>query len=68
MKHSVSKRKAHIGKAEKISVKKQCELLHISRSSHYYQIVPESHFILKLMGMIDREFMEHPWEGVPRMV
>lgn len=68
MKQSVSERKAHIGKAEKISVKKQCELLHISRSSHYYQKVPESDFNLKLMEMIDREFMEHPWKGVPRMV
>ena len=42
MKQSVSERKTHIGRAEKITVKKQCELLQISRSSHYYQKVPES--------------------------
>lgn len=68
MKQSVSERKTHIGRAEKITVKKQCELLQISRSSHYYQKVPESDFNLKLMEMIDREFMEHPWKGVPKMV
>lgn len=68
MKQSVSERKTHIGRAEKITVKKQCELLQISRSSHYYQKAPESDFNLKLMEMIDREFMEHPWKGVPRMV
>lgn len=68
MKQSVSEIKTHIGKAEKISVKKQCELLQISRSGHYYQKVPESDLNLKLIEMIDREFMEHPWKGVPRMV
>ncbi|MCU7695597.1 IS3 family transposase, partial [Haoranjiania flava] len=68
MKQSVSERKTHIDKAEKISVKTQCSLLQISRSSHYYLRVPESDFNLKLMEMIDREFLEHPWKGVPRMV
>ncbi|MFD2577118.1 hypothetical protein ACFSPU_12330, partial [Haoranjiania flava] len=42
-----------------------CSLLQISRSSHYYLRVPESDFNLKLMEMIDREFLEHPWKGVP---
>lgn len=63
-----SERKTHIDKAEKISVKSQCDLLQISRSSHYYQRVPESDLNLKLMRMIDEEFMKHPWKGVPRMV
>lgn len=61
MKQSVPERKTHIGKAEKISVKKQCELLQISRSSHYYQKVPESDFNLELMKMIDSKFVNSPF-------
>lgn len=68
MKQSVSERKTHIDKVEKISVKTQCGLLQISRSSHYYRRVPESELNLKLMRIIDAEFMRHPWKGVPRML
>lgn len=67
MNQSRGERKSHIGKAEKISVGRQCSLLGISRSSHYYRKVPEKKFNLELMKKIDREFMERSWLGVPRM-
>lgn len=35
MKQSYRARKAHVDKAHALSVKKQCEVLQISRSSHY---------------------------------
>lgn len=67
MKQCRRARKAHIDKANALSVKKQCEVLQISRSSHYYRKVPQSSLNLNLMRLIDEEFLNRPWKGVPRM-
>ncbi len=67
MKQSRRARKAHIDKANALSVKNQCEVLQISRSSHYYRKVPQSSLNLQLMRLIDEAFLNHPWKGVPRM-
>ncbi|WP_184875111.1 IS3 family transposase [Kaistella daneshvariae] len=42
-------------------------MLQISRSSHYYRKVPQSNLNLNLMRLIDEEFLNRPWKGVPRM-
>ncbi len=50
-----------------IPICRQCELLSLSRSSFYYQPVPVSDFNLRLMGLIDRQYMKDPSGGVPRI-
>lgn len=67
MNQTREERKTHVDKADVLSVKKQCELVSISRSSHYYQKVAESSLNLGLMRLIDEEFINSPWTGVPRM-
>ena len=54
------------GHAE-ISVRRQCELLGVNRSSLYYQPAGESEENLKLMGMLDEEYTRHPFYGSRRM-
>jgi len=67
MNQTKTQRNTHVDKAHRLSVNKQCELLSISRSSHYYQKASESNLNLELMRLIDEEFMNHPWMGVPKM-
>lgn len=69
MKQSYRARKAHVDKANVLSVKKQCEVLHISPSSYYYKKVPQSNLNLNLnlMRLIDEEFLNRPWKRVHRM-
>ncbi|GAB1450694.1 hypothetical protein MASR2M47_07500 [Draconibacterium sp.] len=50
-----------------LSVRKQCELLDLSRSSIYYQAVGESEENLRIMRLMDEEFLEHPTHGVLQM-
>jgi putative transposase len=52
---------------KKMSFRKQCELLDISRSGLYYEPKGESEYNLKLMNMIDKEYTDHPNMGVPSM-
>jgi len=51
----------------RLSVVRQCELVGISRSSHYYTAIGESAFTLELMRRIDRQFLETPWYGSRQM-
>ncbi|PPL04282.1 hypothetical protein [Parapedobacter indicus] len=67
MKETSAQRKAHVGKAAGLSIARQCELVSVSRSSFYYQPVGESSLNLELMRLIDEEYLQHPWLGVPRM-
>jgi putative transposase len=53
---------------EKISVRKQCELLMVSRSSLYYAPIPEKPENVKMMNIMDRHLLTHPTEGVVSMV
>lgn len=51
----------------RISITKQCELLGLSRSSYYYEPVPETTLNLEIMAAIDRKFIERPYYGSRRM-
>ena len=46
-----------------LSVRRQCELLGLPRASLYYQPAAETADNLRLMGLIDREYTEHPSKG-----
>ena len=52
----------------KISLRRQCELLKISRSRIYYKPVPVSEEDIEIMNYIDAKHTEHPFNGVERMV
>lgn len=51
----------------KLSVRRQCEILSLSRSTYYYQPVGESAHTLELMRRIDELFMEMPFLGSRQM-
>jgi putative transposase len=59
--------KGYISNNEKLSVRKQCDLLSLSRSSVYYKEVGESEENLRIMRLMDEEFHEHPTHGVIQM-
>ena len=50
-----------------LSIACQCKLLGISRSSFYYEAKGENPLNLKLMRMIDEQFLETPWYGSRQM-
>ena len=51
----------------RLSIRRQCELVSISRASFYRQPVRESPENLELMRIIDEAFMEMPWYGSRQM-
>lgn len=51
-----------------LSISRQCELLGLPRSSFYYEMVAETEVNLKLMALIDRQYMETPFYGSRRMM
>jgi putative transposase len=48
-------------------VRRQCALLGLSRSSLYYEPVPETPDNLRLMRLLDEEYTAHPFLGSRRM-
>ena len=50
-----------------LSIRRQCELLGLSRATYYYQPAQESDFNLKLMRLIDKQYLKTPFYGYPRM-
>lgn len=48
---------------ENLSIVKQCELLGLSRSTYYYEPVPETLLNLKFMKMIDQQYLITPFYG-----
>ena len=59
---------SHIDKSGNVpSVKRQAQLLGISRSSVYYQPVSVEPFTLKIMNMIDVEYTKRPYYGSRRI-
>jgi putative transposase len=50
-----------------LSIVAQCELLGLARSSYYYEPVPESADNLRLMRLIDKQYLETPFYGSRRM-
>ena len=52
---------------EVLSVRRQCELLGLSRRGLYYRPVGESAENLRLMGIIDETYTQRPFYGVRKM-
>jgi putative transposase len=52
---------------DEISIVRQCELLGLPRSTLYYEARPESAENLKLMRLIDEQFLQAPFFGSRRM-
>lgn len=50
-----------------VSIRRQCELVGLNRSSFYYQPAGESEENLLLMRLIDRQYTKTPFYGWPRM-
>jgi putative transposase len=50
-----------------LSLRRQCELLGLSRSSLYYEAVGESAENLHLMRLLDEQYLRTPFYGWPRM-
>jgi putative transposase len=50
-----------------LSLRRQCELLGLSRSSRYYEPVGESPENLALMRLLDEQYLRTPFYGWPRM-
>jgi putative transposase len=55
------------GGDEAYSVRRQCELLGVNRSTLYYQPVGESELNLQLMRLLDEQYTRTPCYGVLRM-
>ena len=51
----------------RLSVRRQCQLLGLSRSSLYYEPACETEENLRLMRLIDREYTAHPFLGSRRL-
>ncbi|MCH2046472.1 MAG: IS3 family transposase [Saprospiraceae bacterium] len=50
-----------------MSIRRQCKILKISRSSYYYQAKEESALNLELMRLMDEHYLKHPYKGASRM-
>jgi putative transposase len=51
----------------KLSIRNQCRLLSVPRSSYYYKPKEESEENQKIMKVMDAHLLEHPTEGVKSM-
>ena len=60
-------RKRLISPESKVSIQKQCRILGLSRTAHYYKPKGESEENLQIMKKIDKEHIEHPAKGVVGM-
>lgn len=50
-----------------LSIRRQCDLIELSRASYYYEAASESAENLHLMRLVDEEYMRHPFLGSRRM-
>jgi putative transposase len=50
-----------------LTIRRQCELLGLSRASLYYAAASESAENLRLMRLLDQEYTAHPFYGSRRM-
>lgn len=50
-----------------ISVRRQCQLIGLSRASFYMKPVGETALNLQLMRLIDEQYLRTPFYGYPRM-
>ena len=56
-----------VSKGHRLSVRRQCMLLTLSRSNLYYEPKDESAENLLFMEIIDKQFLETPWYGSRQM-
>lgn len=56
-----------IDRDSQLSLRRQCQLLHVPRSVLYYEPTGESAENLRLMEMLDRLHLDDPSAGVRRM-
>jgi hypothetical protein len=61
---TVKELQSYISEDEKLSIRHQCELIEISRSTVYYKSVGESEENLRIMRLMDEHYLDHPTEGV----
>ncbi len=59
---------AKVDKSHPLSIKRQCELLDICRSSFYYAPRRDRSYNEELMALIDKQYTKTPFYGVLRMV
>ena len=59
----MSQRRALLDPEHSLSLRRQCELLSVSRSGLYYEQVPPDAEELKLMRLIDELHLKHPFFG-----
>lgn len=57
-----------VSRREKLSIRRQCELFGLNRSTHYYKPVEEDPEDLDVMRKMDEEYLKHPTKGVLGMV
>jgi putative transposase len=50
-----------------ISIRQQCQLIGLNRSTYYRQSAGETPFNLRLMGIIDEQYTRRPFYGYPKM-
>jgi len=50
-----------------LSLRRQCELIGLNRSSYYHQPATESSLNLTLMRLIDEQYLRTPFYGYPKM-
>lgn len=64
-----AERRKIVGKANKLSIKRQCQLLKVQRSNFYSQSKEGKEDLLnnELMQLIDKHYLAHPFMGVPSM-
>lgn len=55
------------GRNEKISIRRQCELLGISRNQYYYKSKLESAENIEIMRLLDKQYTKTPFYGIRRM-
>jgi putative transposase len=58
---------SYITENEDISIRRQCELVEICRSSVYYKTTEESEENLNLMRLLDEHYLDNPTYGVLQM-
>jgi putative transposase len=63
----VSARQELIAACEQVSIRRQCELVGISRSGFYYEPIPESQENLVLMRRLDELHLDYPAYGSRRL-
>lgn len=61
---TVAERKSLVAPSNDMSIRKQCEVLRVNRSSLYYKPLGESEENLSLMELMDRIFTDDPTLGV----